>query len=68
MTEVFRLESSGSNYRENTKNELVKFGKKHIYLKMMRPIYSHPVAMREGDTGILPDHKSMGLVKIRLGQ
>ncbi len=40
----------------------------HIYLKMMRPIYSHLVAMREGDTGIFPDHKFMGLVKISLSQ
>ncbi len=35
---------------------------------MMAPIYSQHVAMREGDTGIFPDHKYMGVVKISLGQ
>ncbi len=35
---------------------------------MMAPIYSQVVAMREGDTGIFPDHKYMGVVKISLGQ
>ncbi len=40
----------------------------HIYLKMMRAIYSHLVAMREGDTEIFPDHKFMSLIKISLGQ
>ncbi len=40
----------------------------HIYLKMMGHIYSHLVAIREGDTGIFPDHKFMGLVQISLGK
>ncbi len=34
----------------------------------MVPIYSHLVAMREEDSGIVSDHKCMGLVKISLSQ
>ncbi len=41
---------------------------KHIYPKMMGPIYSHLVAMREWDMGIFPDHKFRGVVKISLDQ
>ncbi len=40
----------------------------HIYLKIMGPIYTHLVALREGDAGIFPDHKFMGLVKISLAR
>ncbi len=39
-----------------------------IYLKIMRPIYSHHVAMREGDTGIFPKHKCLGLIQISISQ
>ncbi len=35
---------------------------------MMGPIYSHLVAMREGETVIFPDHKFRSVVKINLSQ
>ncbi len=40
----------------------------HIYLKIMGPIYSHLVPMREGGRGIFPDHKFRGVVKISLSK
>ncbi len=41
---------------------------KTIYLKMIRPIFSHLVVMREGVTGIFPDNKFRGVVQISLGR
>ncbi len=40
----------------------------HIFLKILGPIYSHRVPMREGGRGIFPDHTFRGVVKISLNK